>query len=262
MTVAIAAPAEYSPGITKERWKELIADNEVFTGESLTAFACMQKADNSTCSDMAEQFGRTKAFYNNAVWRTGQHVHQKTNCPLSLRKNGEKRYWSVCCTGKYLDNGRFEYKIRPELQAAFDETKVLEGVKVMDERDVKELFKNWMRKKRKENGESYSENTINSYCSALNNSPQKLEIERQYQKSIFLYTDADEYDKAKDIILKAPNFDTVNKAAGNQAFKYGMLCYEEFINEIINKRKSPMPNETARTNNIKDNSGQEEKQNG
>ena len=92
-------------------------------------------------------------------------------------------------------------------------------------------FKLWMKTQKKENGEPYSDNTITSYSNALQNSPSKLEIEPQYKKSIFDYTDAEEYQKVKNIIFTAPNFDAVNKAAGNQAFKYGMIQYEKFLNK-------------------------------
>ena len=92
-------------------------------------------------------------------------------------------------------------------------------------------FKLWMKTQKKENGEPYSDNTITSYSNALQNSPSKLEIEPQYKKSIFDYTDAEEYQKVKNIIFTAPNFDAVNKASGNQAFKYGMIQYEKFLNK-------------------------------
>lgn len=96
---------------------------------------------------------------------------------------------------------------------------------------MKAEFKQWMKTQKKEDGEPYSDNTISTYCNALQNSPFKLEIEPRYKKSIFDYTNVSEYQKVKNIILAAPNFDAVNKAAGNQAFKYGMIQYEKFLEE-------------------------------
>ena len=53
---------------------------------------------------------------------------------MAEREEGNDRFWSICCLGKYEKqpdgHSRFIYKIRPELQAAFDETGVLEGVDV------------------------------------------------------------------------------------------------------------------------------------
>lgn len=123
---------EYEPGITKEQWKEFVTDRNIFAQDSLTAFACIQKAALATCTDMAEEFGRTKNFYNNAIWRTGEKVHKLADCPLSLRSDETERFWSICCLGRKLQNGRIELKIRPELEEAFDETGVLKGIEVME----------------------------------------------------------------------------------------------------------------------------------
>lgn len=123
---------EYSPNITKKQWCFFVQDKTVFGENALTTFACILKAEVATCADMAEQFGRNANFYNNAVWQTGKKIHEKTNCPLSERSEGGNRFWSVCCQAKYR-NGRYEFKIRPELREAFEETKVLEVVEVMEE---------------------------------------------------------------------------------------------------------------------------------
>ena len=100
----------------------------------MIAFACIQKSTLATCTDMAEEFGRTKNFYNNAIWRTGEKVHKLTNCPLSLNPDETECFWSICCLGRKMQNGRIELKIRPELEEAFDETGVLKGIEVMEKR--------------------------------------------------------------------------------------------------------------------------------
>ena len=123
----------------------------------------------------------------------------------------------------------------------------------MEEKDVdiKARFRKWMSKTKKEDGEPYSENTINAYCNAMNNAPEKLEIDHQYQKPIFAYTDIHEYNKVKEIIFTAPNFDAVNKEAGNQALKCGMILYNQFLNEVFNNKNILAHNETLQTNNLK-----------
>ena len=126
---------EYNPGIAKEQWIEFVQDNNIFNENSLITFACIQKAKVATCADMAEDFGRNANFYNSNVWRTGERIYKKINCPLSEREEGGNRFWSVCCLGRDLKNGRFEFKIRPELQEAFDVTGVLEGVEVMEKKE-------------------------------------------------------------------------------------------------------------------------------
>lgn len=51
--------------------------------------------------------------------------------PLVLRESGNEKYWPVCCLGRYVKDG-FEYKIRPELEAAFNKTGILKGVELME----------------------------------------------------------------------------------------------------------------------------------
>ena len=134
------AENEYESGITKEQWKAFVTDRKIFTTDSLTAFACIQKAAIATCTDMAEEFCRTKNFYNNAIWRTDEKVHKLTNCPLSLRPDETERFWLICCFGRKLPNGRIELKIRPELKEAFDETGVLKGIEVMEKLKTRKIY--------------------------------------------------------------------------------------------------------------------------
>lgn len=102
--------------------------------------------------------------------------------------------------------------------------------------NLKEKFKEWMTKQKKEDGTDYSLNTINSYCSQLNSAPAKLDnIQDCYKISIFEYSDLQVYHNVENIIFNAPNFDEVNKNAGNQALKYGMLKYEEFLAKLQKK---------------------------
>ena len=119
------------------------------------------------------------------------------------------------------------------MQEAFEETGALKGVEVMRERvDNEELFKEWLCKQHKQDGNKYSANTISQYCSALSKSPEKLEgIDDDCKRSIFVYDDVGEFSIVHEIIKKAPNFDEVNKAAGNQSFKYGMIKYQEFLQQ-------------------------------
>lgn len=78
---------------------------------------------------MAKQYGRSANFYNTNVWQIGKRIAEKLNIPLTSRENKNERYWLVCCLGRYVKEG-FEYKIRPELEAAFNKTGTLKGVEM------------------------------------------------------------------------------------------------------------------------------------
>ena len=125
-------PKDYSPNISKETWIELINDKSVFNENSLITFACIQNAKIATCADMAKEFGRNANFYNNGNWQTGERIHKKTNCPLSERETEGVRYWAVCCLGRETKEKLWEFKIRPELQEAFDETGILENIELYE----------------------------------------------------------------------------------------------------------------------------------
>lgn len=122
---------EYNPGIKEELWEQLVIDKSIFTKNALITFACIQNASCATCAGMAKQYGRSANFYNTNVWQTGKRIADKLKIPLSSRENKNERYWPVCCLGRYVKDG-FEYKIRPELEAAFNKTGILKGVKLME----------------------------------------------------------------------------------------------------------------------------------
>lgn len=122
---------EYDPGIKEKQWEELVRDESIFTKNSLVTFACIQNATSGTCAGMAKQYGRSANFYNTNVWQTGKRIADKLKIPLVLRESGNEKYWPVCCLGRYVKDG-FEYKIRPELEAAFNKTGVLKGVELME----------------------------------------------------------------------------------------------------------------------------------
>ena len=125
------AKREYDPGIKEKQWEELVRDESIFTKNSLVTFACIQNATSGTCAGMAKQYGRSANFYNTNIWQTGKRIADKLKIPLVLRESGNEKYWPVCCLGRYVKDG-FEYKIRPELEAAFNKTDILKGVELME----------------------------------------------------------------------------------------------------------------------------------
>lgn len=103
----------------------------------------------------------------------------------------------------------------------------------MGEKNNKKIeFKEWMNSQIKGNGESYTPNTIESYCSALNSKPKKLKgIEDKYKESIFSYEDVVEFEKLIPILESAVNFEEVNEST-NKAFSNAIVKYKEFLSDI------------------------------
>ena len=121
---------EYDPGIKEKQWEQPVVDKSIFTKNALVTFACIQNATSGTCAGMAKQYGRSANFYNTNVSQTGKRIADKLKIPL--RENGEQKYWPVCCLARRTGDGHSEFKIRPELEAAFNKTGILKGVELME----------------------------------------------------------------------------------------------------------------------------------
>lgn len=241
---------EYNPNISKEQWLQLIDDKSVFNENAIVTFACIKNANVATCSDMSEEFGREKNFYNNNVWLTGRKVHLKTNCQLSERDNEDDKYWSVCCLGRYLDNGRFEYKIRPELEEAFEEIGILNNVNLYNNMvDKEQEFRKWMSVQKYNDDKEYTPKTINSYCNALKNAPKNLNIEDRYKRSVFTYDDYPSYIDVVHVIRKASNFEEINRRYASGAFNAAMNLYEIFLKDDSHNYSKNQKNMNISNNN-------------
>lgn len=241
---------EYNPNISKEQWLQLIDDKSVFNENAIVTFACIKNANVATCSDMSEEFGREKNFYNNNVWLTGKKVYLKTNCQLSERDSEDDRYWSVCCLGRYLDNGRFEYKIRPELDEAFEEIGILNNVNLYNNMvDKEQEFRKWMSVQKYDDDKDYKAGTINEYCRALKKAPKNLNIEDRHKRSVFTYDDYSSYIDVMHVIRSASNFKEINRRYASGAFNTAMNLYEIFLKDDSHNYSKNQKNMNISNNN-------------
>jgi len=97
---------------------------------------------------------------------------------------------------------------------------------------LKTAFQNWMRKQKKSNGEPYKSGTITAYTNALKNATTKLNLGNVTQTDLFYYTNSEAFEETYNIITSAPNFNEVDKAAGNKAYSNGMILYTKFLKEM------------------------------
>ncbi|MRN54928.1 AAA family ATPase [Paenibacillus monticola] len=95
----------------------------------------------------------------------------------------------------------------------------------------KQQYTNWLKRKRKSNGELYSENTVNSYASSLTTAPARLSGIELENTNVYEITSADYFHGIRRRIEKAENFDEINVKAGNRAFQYALEYYEDFLRE-------------------------------
>lgn len=121
---------DYDSGITTEKWLELIQDKSIFTEESM----CVMKrlldfGGEATCTQLAEKYGKTFAFYNSTCSNLAKRVIDKTNCPEPPERNdNSNRYWPILFDGRYVDKktedieGSFIWILRPALKEALKQS--------------------------------------------------------------------------------------------------------------------------------------------
>ncbi|MDU5086900.1 MAG: AAA family ATPase [Anaerococcus vaginalis] len=115
---------EYDPGITKEKWMELLKDPNVTNEDNLRMFKMIiELGGESTCINLSEIYGGSDVSYNNWGRNFGERVHRKTNCPL-LSDGDRHHYYAIPYVGRYIiekDKTRYSWKLRSELEEALKE---------------------------------------------------------------------------------------------------------------------------------------------
>lgn len=116
-------PQNYSPQLSVERWRELIADPTVFTEDSLEIIRGIRECGGiATCTELSRKYGKEVNFYNSGSLSLAKRVWEKTHCPLLEDEvDGRSRWWPILYTGRDADNsteGSFQWRLRDELSQA------------------------------------------------------------------------------------------------------------------------------------------------
>ena len=117
-------PAEsvYHPGITAEKWEELLQNKNVFNDDSLAIMKrLLDHGGQGTCTELSQTYGENINFYNSGSSLLAKRVHKELDCPVMADENSNKKWWPILFVGKKTDTeqaGRFIWRLRPELEAA------------------------------------------------------------------------------------------------------------------------------------------------
>lgn len=123
------SPEAYSPGFTKEQWLDMLKDKNIVGpvwGGVLAAF--YEFGGSATCSQIAQKYHKSPSGISGNCTQLAKSIYKKTNCPLSIRKNGKKRYWPILFQGKKASSdipGDYIWRIRPELYEALTEFDIM-----------------------------------------------------------------------------------------------------------------------------------------
>ena len=113
---------EYTPGITKDEWLELLKRKDIIGpvwGGTLAAFYSM--GGTATCTQIGEKYNKSPFAISGYCTNLAKRVYKVKGCPILSRKNGQNKYWPILFQGKKAGpeiKGEFLWKLRPELYEA------------------------------------------------------------------------------------------------------------------------------------------------
>jgi len=105
--------------ITEEQWYEMYCSDTFF---STTDRELMQKINDmggeATATQLAERDGNHPSAYIKPVVSLATRVAKHTGCEVPRRQDGSEQWEHVLFLGSYLEDGHFNWRLRPELKNA------------------------------------------------------------------------------------------------------------------------------------------------
>lgn len=106
-----------------------------------------------------------------------------------------------------------------------------EPADVIDAKEQKEKFRSWMLTQKKDNGEPYSINTINTYIGQMERGYAQFDKYSNCE-TVFDIQDSIALEKYMEYLFNTPSFNEFNEKAGNMACSCGLIKYNEFLKQI------------------------------
>ena len=115
---------EYTPGITKEQWIQLLNNESIFNENRLKALAAFfDNGGQGSCVEISEKYGNTAEYYRMGIGvHLAERIAKETGCPLCNQENA--KFWPVLFVGrnaKQEERGSYIWKLRYELYEALEE---------------------------------------------------------------------------------------------------------------------------------------------
>ena len=168
--------SEYTPGISKEGWLDLLRNPSVFTPDCLEAMACM--VDNGgygSCTELASKYHQQMTLYRTKCGvHLAKRIAQETACPVYTFKD-KQRFYTIPFQYRKTssdEEGSYIYRLRNELAAALNEFGILKylpqsEVRTMDTRDTIAKVKSYIASR----GFTYDGNLIENFYLCLKSKP-------------------------------------------------------------------------------------------
>lgn len=143
-------PADYSPEISVDEWIELLNNEKVFTPTSLEIMKRMKDyGGQATCTQLSNEYGESKNFYNSGSSALARRVAKVTGCPVMERDTENSRWWPILYVGRYAskkENGLYLWKLRDKLSRALDNIDLSKVKLYADSGEIKEKPEPYTRK--------------------------------------------------------------------------------------------------------------------
>ena len=106
--------------ISKTKWLELLDNSEVFREEDLKFLCQLYEEDNhaSTCKLMGIKNGVNSSSFILMTVNLAKRILQNIGQEPEKKADGKYRYWNLMFWGRDLEDGTFEWKLRPQLANA------------------------------------------------------------------------------------------------------------------------------------------------
>lgn len=106
--------------ISKAKWLELLNNKDVFREEDLEFMCQLYEEFNhaSTCKLMGLNKGVPSSTFIPLVVQLAKRILSHIGHEPEKKQNGKPRYWNVLFWGRNLEDGTFEWKLRPQLAKA------------------------------------------------------------------------------------------------------------------------------------------------
>ena len=136
--------SEYSPDITTDQYHDLFLNESVVKRAWLEAlYEMYQMPDHlGTCKQMGERYGYSPSHYISYFSSAAVNIAKETNSKVTLREEGNARYWPVLFQGKNTtekSQGSYCWKMREPVIAAI-EMLIDEGIFAVRENGVMVQF--------------------------------------------------------------------------------------------------------------------------
>lgn len=125
-------------GVTVSQWKALLKNSDVFRVEDIELLTRFYTADNhaTTCYDLGIEDGVSPTSYVTPIVNLAKRITAELNLAPIKGEEGKQVWWRVPFWGMYREDGKFEWKLRPELAKAM--AAVFPGLSSMISSEIEE----------------------------------------------------------------------------------------------------------------------------